>query len=737
MDQARIKNNNDQNIEDSSLPDPDKLIIELYAILDNYLPEIAINIIKDAFEFAFEAHKEQKRKSGEPYITHPISVATILAEMHMDGESIAAAILHDVLEDSPTPKGLIINKFGNNIAELVDGVTKLTKIQFENKAEAQAENFRKMVLAMADDIRVILIKLADRLHNMRTLGSMRLDKRKRIAKETLEIYAPVANRLGMNTVRVELEDLCFKTMYPMRSRVLHERVNRVRGNRKEIIQKIGETIENRLSQENIDGRVVGRQKHIFSLYKKMSEKGLSFADVLDVFAFRVIVDSVDTCYRTLGTVHNLYKPVPGRFKDYIAIPKANGYQSLHTVLFGPRGVPIEIQIRSEDMQRVADSGIAAHWLYKSKDGGANASSAQERAREWVRGLLEMQQSSGSSLEFIESVKIDLFPDEIYVFTPKGDIIELPRGSTPVDFAYAVHSHIGDTCLAAKVDRRLIPLRTPLQTGQTVEVISAPGTKPNAAWLDFVVSAKARSAIRHHLKRLKQEDAVALGRRLLDKSFSTLETTIDEIPEQVIGSYLESIGLSDLDELFETIGLGKNIPMLVAKRLLNPGTEEEARTIETERRSSQRGKPLQIKGNEGMAVSFARCCHPIPGDDIVGFATSGRGVVVHRRNCNNVSEFRKTPEKWVDVAWGDEMEKSFPVNIRLDVTNQRGVLGSIAVNISDLGANIINVNVEENEKEGMVATLYFTISIDSRIHLAQVLKRLRVLKPVLRVTRVSS
>lgn len=710
---------------------------KLSSILKDYLEHNEIKIIENAFAFAEHAHKEQKRKSGEPYITHPIAVATILAEMHMDGESIAAAILHDVLEDSPTTKGEMIRLFGQNIADLVDGVTKLAKIQFEDKAEAQAENFRKMVMAMANDIRVILIKLADRLHNMRTLGSMRIDKRKRIAKETIDIYAPVANRLGMNSIRVELEELCFKTIYPMRSRVLKERVDRVLGNRKEIVKKIKETLEQRLEQENISGRVVGRQKHIYSLYKKMADKGLSFAEVLDVFAFRVIVNNVDTCYRTLGTVHNLYKPVPGRFKDYIAIPKANGYQSLHTVLFGPRGVPIEIQIRSEDMQKVADSGIAAHWLYKAKNDSGSNSNAHERAREWIRGLLEMQQSSGSSLEFIESVKIDLFPDEIYVFTPKGDIIELPRGATSVDFAYAVHSHIGDKCLAAKVDRRLVPLRTPLETGQTVEIITAPGTKPNASWLDFVISAKARSAIRHHLKKLKQEDAVALGRRLLDKALYSLESSLDTVDNNDLTTFLESLGLTDLDELLEDIGLGKNIPILVAKRLIDPGHENDTRRPENERRSSNRGKPLMLKGTEGMTISFARCCMPIPGDDIVGFASSGRGVVVHRRSCNNVADFRKKPEKWVDVAWDKNADTSFPVNIKLDVTNQRGVLGNIAVNISDIGANIINVNVEENEKEGMVATLHFTISVNNRIHLAQVIKRLRVLKPVIRVIRTGA
>ncbi len=713
---------------------PESLFEKLISIITEYLPAETEDLIAESFQFARENHFGQYRKSGEEYITHPLAVAIILAEMHMDPESIAASILHDVIEDTEISKQQIEQRFGASIAELVDGVTKLTQIHFEDKAIAQAENFRKMVLAMADDIRVIQIKLADRLHNMRTLGAMPRDKKIRISKETLDIYAPVASRLGMNTIKIELEDLCFETIYPMRARVLRDRVRKVRGNRKEIISKIQESIEGRLEQEGIIGKVFGREKHLYSLYKKMSGKALSFADVLDVFAFRVVVDSVDTCYRTLGSVHNLYKPVPGKFKDYIAIPKANGYQSLHTVLFGPRGVPLEIQIRSDDMQKVADSGIAAHWLYKSKGGRYSGSHAHDRAREWVRGLLEMQQSSGNSLEFIESVKVDLFPDEVYVFTPQGDIIELPRGATPVDFAYAVHSDIGDTCLAAKVDKRLVPLRTTLQTGQTVEIISAPGTKPNAIWLDFVITAKARSAIRHYLKKLKQEDAVTLGKRLIDKALAAYETSLDEMSEQQIVEYLDSAEISDLDELFESVGLGKSIPMLVAKRLINPGDQIDTDFKDEDRRAHSRGRPLLIKGTEGMVVTFGRCCYPIPGDHIVGYASSGRGVVVHRRSCNNLKEINKKPQNWVDVQWADEIGKEFPVNVRLDVTNQRGVLGSLAVNISDTGANIENVTVEEKERDGMIATLHFTIAVKNRVHLARVMRRLHSVPTVLRIHR---
>jgi RelA/SpoT family (p)ppGpp synthetase len=701
--------------------------------LQAYLEPEAIDRVYRAYLFSAEAHKEQRRYSGDLYIHHPIAVAQVLANMHMDAESIIAALLHDVLEDTLVSKQTIADQFGKQVADLVDGVTKLTKIPFESRDIAQAENFRKMVLAMADDIRVIIIKLADRLHNMRTLQSMPLDKRRRIAKETLEIYAPIANRLGINSLRVELEDLCLEAIYPMRSRVLKERVKKARGNRSEIVNKIRLSLATRLAEEGIEADVVGREKHLFSIYNKMQSKTLSFNDILDVFAFRIIVKDVDTCYRSLGTAHNLYKPVPGRFKDYVAIPKANGYQSLHTVLFGPRGVPIEIQIRSKDMQRVADSGVAAHWLYKDSE-NSPANSAHSRAREWIRGLLEMQKSAGSSLEFIENVKIDLFPEEIYIFTPKGDIIELPRGSTPVDFAYAVHSQIGDSCLAAKVDRRLVPLRTQLDTGQTVEIISAPGAKPNAAWLDFVVSAKARASIRHHLKKLKHEDAIALGRRLLDKALTSFELEFDALEQSRLLEILNSLNLKSLDDLLESIGLGRIMPILIAKRLSNTPVSDHP-TIQQERRRSTRGVPLLIKGTEGMVVSFGKCCQPIPGDQIVGFISSGKGIVIHRRGCRNVAEFLRNPEKWVDVQWGEHLEREFSATIRIDVKNQRGVLGAIAASISDQNANIENVQVEERENEGMVATLQFTVSVRNRHHLAQVMRRLRSLSNVIRISRV--
>lgn len=707
-------------------------ISDLCRTLEEYLDPDAINQVHQAFLFSRKAHKDQRRYSGDLYIHHPIAVAQILAGMHMDKESLIAALLHDVIEDTYVEKNDVIERFGSEVAELVDGVTKLTKIPFENRMVAQAENFRKMVLAMANDIRVIIIKLSDRLHNMRTIGAVPPDKRRRIAKETLEIYAPIANRLGINTLRLNLEDLCMEAIYPMRSRILKECVKKARGNRSEMVEKIKSALEARLAQDQIEAEVTGREKHLYSIYQKMSTKHIRFNDLFDVFAFRIIVKDLDTCYRCLGAAHNLYKPVPGKFKDYIAIPKYNGYQSLHTVLFGPRGFPIEIQIRSRDMQKVADSGVAAHWLYKDKDNNL-ATSAHIRAREWIKNLLEMQQTTGSSLEFIENVKIDLFPEEIYIFTPKGSIIELPRNSTPVDFAYAVHTQVGDTCLAAKVDRRLVPLHTPLESGQTVEIIAIPGTKPNPAWLDFVVSAKARACIRHHLKQLKHEDALALGRRLFDKALSSFDMALESIPQNKLLELLNSLGLNQLDDLFEGIGLGKFLPMVIARRLNDQPLD--APNVQQERRKRPRNAPLPISGTEGMVVSFAKCCQPIPDDQIVGFVSVGKGIVVHRRGCRNVSEYINNPEKWVDVRWADQIERDFSVGIRVDVKNQRGVLGAVAATISDENANIENVSIEELESEGMVSTLQFTVAVHNRIHLARIIKRLRGVHNVLRISRL--
>ena len=705
------------------------LISDLLDLLESYLETEQVREIYRAYLFGAEAHEGQTRVSGEPYIYHPIEVAHILAEMRMDAESIIAGILHDVIEDTGTLKETVTSEFSEDVAELVDGVSKLTQIKFESQAEAQAENFRKMILAMVRDIRVILVKLADRLHNMRTLGVMRSEKRRRIARETLEIYAPIANRLGMNQVRLELEELGFAALYPMRYRVLSSAVKKARGNRKEILNKIESAIQQRLDEEQLSCRLLSREKHLYSLYKKIRDRVGSFTEVFDVYAFRVIVDSVDTCYRVLGMMHNLYKPVPGKFKDYIAIPKTNGYQSLHTVLFGPYGVPIEVQIRSEDMERVAEVGIAAHWLYKSSE-KAGSNNAQTRAREWLRELLEMQRNAGNSLEFLESVKIDLFPDEVYVFTPAGDILELPRGATAVDFAYAVHTDVGNTCIAAKIDRRLAPLRTPLLNGQTVEVITATGAHPNPAWLNFVSTAKARSNIRHYLKNLQNDEATELGQRLLDKALQNINSALADIQEQPFDRVIAECGFKSRESLYADIGLGNRMAMLVARRLVpvEEGGEEKAR-------ETGHSKPLAIRDTEGMVVHFARCCRPIPGDAIVGFISSGRGLVIHTETCKNLSDFRRRPEKWIDVEWQPGIKGEFPAEIRVDVSNQKGVLATIAAEISETGSNIENVSIEE--RDGLDTSMNFTVAVHDRGHLARVMRCIRKLPAVMRISRSKS
>lgn len=680
-----------------------------------------------AYLFGAEAHEGQKRESGEAYIFHPLEVARILAELRMDPPTIIAAILHDVIEDTPTAKEQVAKTFGQEVADLVDGVSKLTHIEFETKAEAQAESFRKMMLAMVNDIRVILVKLADRLHNMRTLGVMRPEKRRRIAKETLEIYAPIANRLGMHGIRMELEDLGFLASNPMRYRVLTDAMKKVRGNRSEIVGKIEATIQERLKQEGLPSRVIGREKHLYSIYRKMREKTLPFGEVMDVFAFRIVVDSVDTCYRVLGAVHNLYTPVPGRFKDYIAIPKVNGYQSLHTVLFSPYSVPIEVQIRTDDMDKVAEAGIAAHWQYKTQDGDNNT--AQQRARQWLSGLLEIQQYAGNSIEFLENVKIDLFPDEVYVFTPNGEIREMPRGATAVDFAYAVHTDVGNHCVAVKIDRRLMPLRTELLNGQTVEIITAKGTRPNPSWLDFVVTAKARSTIRHYLKNLQHDEAVSLGQRLLEKSLRGYDVDMHKIGKKQFSALLKDYGLESMSDLLSDIGMGNRIPALVARSLLQ-AKGEKAKIVEQEVKGQH---PLVIKGTEGAVVNLAKCCRPIPGDPVLGFVTAGRGIVIHTESCKNVAEYRKLPEKWVDVQWDDNVEGEFPVELRLLVNNQRGVLATVAAAISDLGANIEHVTMEE--RDGLHSSLTFIVAVAGRKHLARVIMRLRNIDLVERIGRM--
>jgi GTP diphosphokinase / guanosine-3',5'-bis(diphosphate) 3'-diphosphatase len=718
------------------------LINDLCTLLEGYLEPDQVKEVYRAYLFGAEAHEGQHRLSGEPYIYHPLAVARILAEMRMDYNTIIAALLHDVIEDTGTAREKLASTFSEEVATLVDGVTKLTQVKFGSKAEAQAENFRKMILAMAKDIRIILIKLADRQHNMRTLGVMRPDKKRRIARETLEIYAPIANRLGMKLVCLELEDLCFQAIHPLRYRVLDKAVKAARGHRKELVDKIRSTIEERLGNEGLNVPVIGREKHLYSIYQKMRNKGLSFKEVSDVFAFRLVVDKVDTCYRALGVVHNLYKPVPGRFKDYIAIPKANGYQSLHTTLFSPYGVPIEVQIRSKDMQRVAEAGIAAHWQYKTGD------ATPGHATEWLKRLLEMQQNAGNSEEFLENVKIDLFPDEVYVFTPEGDIMNMPRGATALDFAYAVHTDIGNTCVSVMIDRHLAPLRNLLHNGQTVEIITAPGAKPNPVWLDFVATGKARANIRHYLKHMHEDEAMALGQRMLNKAMAAISVSWDKLQPESMDRLLQELNIKSLANLYQDISLGNRVASLVARQIgdiqssENPDSEENAGVKgmfkryapgwlkATANRSSHR--PLAIRGTEGSVVTYAKCCHPIPGDPILGFVSAGRGIVIHLRGCKNVREFKTSPERWVDVQWEKEVSGFYPVDIRADTANQRGVLATVAAAIADMESNIENVSI--SERDGRYSTMIFTVSVKNRVHLAQIMRRIKAIDGVVKISR---
>jgi GTP diphosphokinase / guanosine-3',5'-bis(diphosphate) 3'-diphosphatase len=701
------------------------LISKLCALLETYVEPEQIRRVYRAYLFGAHAHEGQKRLTGEPYIGHPLAVAQTMAEMRMDADSIIAGILHDVIEDTPTAKEQVAREFGEDVADLVDGVSKLTHLSFGSRAEAQAENFRKMMLAMVNDLRVIMVKLADRLHNMRTLRIMPPDKRRRIARETLEIYAPIAQRLGMNTLRGELEQLGFEALYPHRYHILETAVKRSRGNRKELLQRIEATLYGRLAKVGIENRVFGREKSLYSIYKKMRQKHLPFNQVFDVFAIRMVVKDVDTCYRALGVIHNLYKPVPGRFKDYIAIPKANGYQSLHTVLFGPHGIPIEAQIRTEPMDRVAQVGIAAHWLYKAAENPSIK--VQARAHQWLKEVLDIQQNAGNSLEFLEGVKTNLFPDEVYVFTPAGEIRELPRGATAVDYAYSVHSGLGNTCVAVKIDRRFVPLSTLLQSGQTVEVITAPSARPNPIWLNFVVTAKARANIRHFLKTQQDEEAVRLGRRLLDTALANHGLRVGGLDQGRIAPLLKNIGLDSFDALLKDIGLGNRMAQLVARRLLDGDDRRLWSGIK-----SETGTPLAIQGTEGMVVSFGKCCHPIPGDPIVGIMSAGRGLVIHRESCRNVAGHRVKPDKCIQVFWSAEPVGEFTTGIRVQTANQRGVLAALAAKISDQGSNIENVSFEE--RDGITTTIIFLLTVSSRRHLAHIMRIIRITPEVYRVQR---
>ncbi len=709
--------------------------------LESYLPPAECVAVDNAAEFSALAHDGQFRKNGDPYISHPISVAKLLSEMRMDRASIQAALLHDVVEDTQYSTQDIIDRFGEEVGLLVDGVTKITQVDFETRQAAQAAYFRKMLMAMSDDIRVILIKLADRLHNMRTIQHMPAAKQRQIAHETLNIYAPIAARLGMHKVRLELEDLGFAALYPMRYRILNEAVRKTRGNRSDLLKKIEQTLIERLDQEQINYRIQGREKHLYSLYQKMKRSQLSFEDVFDLFAVRLIVDQVDTCYRALGVVHNTFKPIFTKFKDYIAIPKSNGYQSLHTSTLSPYGVPVEVQIRTEEMDLVANDGIASHWLYKS-DEDSRSNRAHQRAREWLTGLLDLQQQTGDAEDFIEHVKLDLFPNEVYVFTPGGQIMELPAGATVIDFAYAVHSDIGNHCVAARIGGQLAPLSTQLQSGVQVEIITSEVATPNPQWLNFVVTSKARAEVRHVLKNLNNEQAIELGRRLLRRQLTSLGIEIESLDQAQIDQALAVLQVDTFDQLLADIGLGNHMALVAAQRLADPVGGEPAQPAEGFRgalarvapwlKSPRSPKPVSLSGGEGIVVSYARCCRPIPGDRVHGFVTAGRGIVVHLDSCPNIAEYRNQAERWVDVAWDQNGERQYPVDIRVVTVNRRGALAAISSTIASAEANIDAVTIETHDGYNSVAN--FTIEVNDRHHLAQLMRSLKAHKEVIRITR---
>ncbi len=705
--------------------------------LKEYLDDQAINLVRQAYICAEQAHEGQFRRSGEPYIVHPLAVARILAGLRMDPQTLMAALLHDVIEDTEVTKEELAAQFGSVVAELVDGVSKLTQIEFKSKAEAQAENFRKMTLAMANDIRVILVKLADRLHNMRTLGPLHPEKRRRIATETLDIYAPIANRLGINSIRIELEDLGFAALYPMRAKYIRKAVQNLRGNHQEIIGEIKSRLEEKLSQRDLNGMIIGREKHLNSIYQKMKYKHKSFHEIMDVYAFRIITDTEDSCYRILGAVHSLYKPLPGRFKDYIAMPKANGYQSLHTTLFGMH-VNIEIQIRTAEMEELANNGIAAHWLYKSSFPDLAAAN-QVRVDRWVKGLMEMREQADDSMEFIEDVKIDLFPDEIYVFTPKGKILELPAGATPVDFAYSIHTDIGNACVACRVNKVLSPLSVPLESGQTIEVVTAPGAKPSLSWLNFVVTGKAKSGIRHFLKQQKQSESAELGRLLLKKSLNSFGKKLSDIPDEQIKRVVKHNRVSSFSDILEEIGLGSRMSYIVARQLIptdeHPSDEQVSLLSQNDRTSS-----VTIKGTEGLLVSFAHCCKPIPGDPIVGVMDSGRGMMIHTENCGKLSSKAqrsqsdgKQKDELIQLNWAKDITDEFSVKLRVELERQRGIIAELASAVTMADGNIEKINVEEQNAKLSVISL--VIHVQGRQHLARVMRRIRNMKAVIGISRV--
>ena len=697
----------------------------LEEVLEEYLPAEQIASVRRAFDFGSKLHLGQSRTSGEPYIYHPLAVARILAEMRLDHTTLMAAILHDVIEDTPVSKGELAGQFGKDVAELVDGVSKFQKVEGQTRAEAQAENVRKLLLAMTQDLRVILIKLADRLHNMRTLAHMEPANRRRTARETLEIYAPIAQRLGIHFIRTELEDLAFLHLYPHRYEVFANAVKTQLGDTKALIKEIEERLSRALRDEGIGASVIGRQKNIFSIYQKMRRRRLKFPNVMDLLGFRVLVTKLDDCYRALGVVHHIYKPISEQFNDYIANSKVNGYQSLHTTCVGPKGHKIEVQIRTRDMHHISESGIAAHWQYKTGDKTGEHTAPQLRAREWLNQLFEMQGGAGA-LDFVENVKVDLFPDEVYVFSPKGEIRRLPRGATPVDFAYTVHSELGDRCVAARVDQQLEPLNTPLRNGQTVEIITANHARPNAAWLNFVKTAKARHRIRGYLKNQRQDEAIRLGRRLLEKSLRELKIPFSALKNESLAAVLKIYNLPDLEDLQLSIGLGQRLSPLVARHFASAG--------ELPAVTAGDSTPLAVEGTEGMVVDYGKCCRPIPGDDIRGHVSAGRGLVIHRTECKLAQTRKNAAQDWIALIWADHVQGDYLAELRVKGENKRGVLASIASEISSAESSIENVQMAERV-DAQSSDMRFLVTVRNRIHLARVMRRIRGVATVAKVTRV--
>lgn len=723
-----------QSVEPSLLP-ADSETSQLTLLLKEHFTQADIDQVWAAYRYAAFAHEGQTRKTGEPYISHPVAVACILAKLHLDLPTLLAALLHDVVEDTGVAITEISEKFGSQVADLVEGLTKLDKIEFQSATQAQAENFRKMLLAMSQDVRVILVKLADRLHNMQTLDAMKPEKQKRIAQETLEIYAPIANRLGLNLIYQELEDLSFKFLHPMRYRVIAKAIKVARGNRKEVIGKILEAIQQRLAEAHIEADVKGREKHLYSVYRKMANKATALEQIHDIYGFRVLVKDAPSCYLALGSLHALYKPIPGKFKDFIAIPKANGYQSLHTTLFGPFGTPIEVQIRSNEMHSVADAGVAAHWLYKTTD--AHLTKLQQQTHQWLQRLVEMQTESEDSYEFLENFKVDLFPDEVYVFTPKGTILALPKGSTAVDFAYAVHTDVGNRCVAVKINNELAPLRAEMHNGDNVEIITAPLAKPNPAWLNYVVTGKARSHIRHYLKTLQATESAHLGERMLNMALRALHVDPNAVKDAQWHKVMRDYSVKNKMDILTDIGLGKRVSLMVAHQLTAGIVELHTLEQHVETNKPNPTKKLDsitISGSEGMAVQFAQCCRPIPGDPILGFINKDKGLIIHTHDCPAIRKYKLDPDRWLDVEWDSDNKKLFKVNVRMVVANQRGMLAKIAAGISDVGANIDNVSVEEPDGS-QYSNVNFTVQVRDRVHLADLMRNLRKIPDVVRINRV--